>query len=327
MIGKTFCFWLLAMGLLTNVTPGQAQQPAKIAKIGVLGAGGASRPWYGSFQREFQKLGYVAGNNVTYIYRFADLNRDRLPALAEELVRLKVDVIITPGSSDTQAAKNATKTIPIVFLGAGSDPVSLGFVESLAHPGGNLTGVSNIASALAGKRLELLKETVPKLTRVAVLWNPENAGSAQVWNESQLSAKELRLQLHSMAVSSADKFASEFKAAAKARSGALAVTAGGFLVTYRKQILNLAAKYHLPDISAAGDFVPNGGLMSYGPDPVEPYQRAAVMVDKILKGAKPADSPGEQPTRFELLINLQTAKALGLPIPPLVLMRATRVIK
>jgi ABC-type uncharacterized transport system substrate-binding protein len=327
MIGKNHLLWMLAMALLTIAAPAHAQLQAKIAKIGVLGAGGASRPWYGSFQREFQKLGYVEGNNVTYIYRFADLNRDRLPALAEQLVRLKVDVIITPGSSDTQAAKNASKTIPIVFLGAGSDPVSLGFVDSLARPGGNLTGVSNIASALAGKRLELLKETVPKLTRVAVLWNPQNAGSAQVWSESQVPAKELGLQLHSMAVNSADKFANEFKAAAKARSGALVVTAGGFLVSYRKQILNLTAKYRLPDISGAGDFVPNGGLMSYGPDPVEPYQRAAVMVDKILKGAKPADIPVEQPTRFELLINLKSAKALGLTIPPLVLMRATRVIK
>jgi putative ABC transport system substrate-binding protein len=163
-IRLTLCAMLLALCSFVD-----AQQPAKVPKIGFLGAGGASRPWSAAFQREFQKLGYVDGKNITFIHRFADTNYDRLPALAEELVRLKVDVIITPGSNDTRAAKNATGTIPIVFLGAGSDPVALGLVDSLARPGGNLTGVSNIASALAGKRLELLKETVPKLARVAVL--------------------------------------------------------------------------------------------------------------------------------------------------------------
>jgi ABC-type uncharacterized transport system substrate-binding protein len=318
-------WWLLATVLVT--TPASAQQPTKMPKIGFLGAGPASRPWHTSFLREFQKLGYVDGKNVTFIYRFADTNYDRLPALAEELVRLKVDVIITPGSNDTRAAKNATKTIPIVFLGAGSDPVALGLVDSLARPGGNLTGVSNIASALAGKRLELLTETIPKLSRVAVLWNPQNAGSAQVWKESQLPAKEMGLQLHSMVVNSADKLESEFKAAVNARSGALVVTAGALLATNQKRIINLAAKYRLPDISAGGEFVTNGGLMSYGPDRIEPYQRAAVMVDKILKGAKPADLPVEQPTKFELMINLKTAMALGLTIPPVVLMRAEKVIK
>jgi ABC-type uncharacterized transport system substrate-binding protein len=306
----------------------EAQPPAKIPKIGFLSAGVRSS-LHERFQREFRKLGYVDDKNVTFIFRFADTNYDRLPALAEELVRLKVDVIIAPGSNDTRAAKNATKTIPIVFLGAGADPVALGLVESLARPGGNLTGVSNIASALAGKRLELLKETVPKLSRVAVLWDPQNEGTAQVWKESQLPAKELGLQLHSMAVNSADKFASEFKNAVKARSGALIVTAGGFLGANQKQILSLVAEYRLPAIAGSGgtEFVANGGLMSYGPDPIEPYQRAAVMVDKILKGAKPADIPVEQPTKFQLEINLKTAKALGLTIPPIVLMRADRVVK
>ena len=313
---------LLALGVLAD-----AQQPGKLPKIGFLSSGPATRPWRASFHREFQKLGYVDGKNVTFINRFADNNYDRLPALAEELVRLKVDVIITPGSNDTRAAKNATKTIPIVFLGAGSDPVALGLVDSLARPGGNLTGVSNIASALAGKRLELIKETIPKLTRVAVLWNPQNAGSAQVWKESELPAKELRLQLHSMAVNSTDELESEFKKAVKANSGALVITAGALLTTNQKQIVNLAAKYRLPDISAGGEFVENGGLMSYGPDRIEPYQRGAVMVDKILKGAKPADLPVEQPTKFDLMINLKTAKTLGLTIPPVVLMRANKVIK
>jgi putative ABC transport system substrate-binding protein len=305
----------------------EAQQRAKMPKIGTLSSGPLSRPWRASFQREFQKLGYVEGRNVIFIHRSADTNYDRLPALAKELVRLEVDVIITPGSNDTRAAKNATKTIPIVFLGAGSDPVALGLVDSLARPGGNLTGVSNIASALAGKRLELLKETLPKLSRVAVLWNPQNAGSTQVWKESQVPAKELGLQLHSMAVNSADEFESEFKKAVKARSGALSITAGAFLTTNQTQIINLATKYRLPDISAGGEFVANGGLMSYGPDRIEPYQRGAVMVDKILKGAKPADLPVEQPTKFELVINLKTAKQIGLTIPPNVLARADKVIK
>ena len=313
---------LLAVGVMVH-----AQQPAKIPKIGFLGAGLVSSPWHESFRSEFRKLGYVDGKNVTFIYRFADTNYDRLPALADELVHLKVDVIITPGSNDTHAAKDATKTIPIVFLGAGSDPVALGLVDSLARPGGNLTGVSNIASALAGKRLELLKETIPKLARVAVMWNPQNEGTAQVWKESQQPAKELGLQLHSMAINSADTFEREFKDAAKARSGALVLTAGGFLAAHQKQILNLVAKYRLPAIAAGGEFVTNGGLMSYGPDQIEPYQRAAIMVDKILKGAKPADLPVEQPTKFELMINLKTAKTLGLTIPPVVLMRAQRVIK
>ena len=242
-------------------------------------------------------------------------------------MRLNVDVIITPGSNDTGAAKKATKTIPIVFLGAGSDPVVLGLVDSLARPGGNLTGVSSIASELAGKRLELLKETVPKVTRVAVLWNPQNAGSTQVWKESQPAAKELNLQLHSIAVNSADQLESEFKEAVKARSGGLVVTAGALLTTNQVQIINLATKYKLPAIGAGREFVANGGLMSYGTDGVERYQRAALMVEKILKGAKPADLPVEQPTKFELVINLKTAKTLGLMIPQNVLTRTDRVIK
>jgi putative tryptophan/tyrosine transport system substrate-binding protein len=318
---------LAAVVLLAVAVIAESQQPAKIPKIGTLSSGPISRPWRASFQREFEKLGYIEGRNVIFIHRGADTNYDRLPALAEELVRLGVNVIITPGSNDTRAAKNATRTIPIIFLGAGSDPVALGLVESLARPGANLTGVSNIASALAGKRLELMKETIPKLSRVAVLWNPQNAGSTQVWKESQEPAKELGLQLHSIAVNSADEFESEFKKAVKARSSALAVTAGALLTTNQKQIINLAAQYRLPNIGAQREFVANGGLMSYGPDPLEPYQRAAVMVDKILKGAKPADLPVEQPSKLELVINLKTAKQIGLTIPPNLLARADKVIK
>jgi putative ABC transport system substrate-binding protein len=243
------------------------------------------------------------------------------------LVRLKIDVIVTPGSNDTRAAKNATKTIPIVFLGAVSDPVSLGLVESLARPGGNITGFTTIGSVLGGKRLEILKETIPKLSRVAVLWNPENEGSAQIWKESQLPAKELGLQLHSIAVNNVDRFEGGFQEAVRVRSGALAVTGGALIANNQKRIINLAAINRLPAIYNRAVDVADGGLMSYGPDENERYRRAALMIDKILKGAKPADLPVEQPTKFELMINLKTAKSLGLTIPPVVLMRADKVIK
>jgi putative tryptophan/tyrosine transport system substrate-binding protein len=315
---------LLALGVIA-----EAQQPGKLPKIGFLnsGYGEGSSGWRESFAREFGKLGYVEGKNVAFEFRNANTKYDRLPALAEELVRLKVDVIVTPGSNDTRAAKNATRTIPIVFTGAGSDPVTLGLVESLARPGGNVTGFAQIAAQLAGKRLELLKETIPKLSRVAVLWDQQNSGSKEIWEESQRQAKELGLQLHSLRINSAAELEGGFKDAVKAGSGALAWTAGALLGSVQKQTINLAAKNRLPAIYHRQSYVANGGLMSYGPDDVEPYRRAALMVDKILKGAKPADIPVEQPIKFELMINLKTAKALGLTIPPAVLMRAEKVIR
>jgi len=309
--------------------PAGAQQPAKLPKIGFLnaGSGESSFSWRETLVREFGKLGYVEGRNITFEVRNANTKYDRLPALADELVRLKVDVIVTPGANDTRAAKNATETIPIVFTGAGSDPVTLGLVESLARPGGNVTGFAQIAAQLAGKRLELLKETIPKLSRVAVLWDPQNAGSKEIWEESQRQAKELGLQLHSLRINSAAELEGVFKDTVKARSGALAWTSGALLGSVQKQAISLAAKNRLPAIYHRQVYVANGGLMSYGPDEVEPYQRAALMVDKILKGAKPADIPVEQPTKFELAINLKTAQALGLTIPSVVLMRAEKVIK
>jgi len=208
-----------------------------------------------------------------------------------------------------------------------SDPVAVGLVDSLARPGGNITGVTNVSSVLAGKRLELLKETVPKLSRVAVHWDPEVPGSKLQWQESQLAGRELGLELYSMEVSNADKYDDAFKGALKARSTALAVTVNPLAISNRKLVADLAAKNRLPAIYPGEDFVHSGGLMSYGPDRAEPYKRVAVYVDKILKGAKSADLPVEQPTKFELVINLKTAKALGLTIPPIVLTRATRVIK
>jgi putative ABC transport system substrate-binding protein len=273
-----------------------------------------------------EKLGYAEGKNVIFEYRFANDVRERLPALADEVVRLNVDVLITPAITAALALKKATRTIPIVFVGI-SDPIATGLVDSLARPGGNITGFTVIEAVLAGKRLELFKETVPGLSRISVLWDPKNRGSQQSWKENQSSARQLGLQLHSMEVSTADGFEAAFQEAIKAHSAGLAVTVFALLLSNQKRVAELAVKYRLPSIFSRQDFVEAGGLMSYGADRVEPYRRAAVMVDKILKGTKPAEIPIEQPTKFELMINLKTAKALRLTIPPLVMMRANEVIK
>ena len=223
--------------------------------------------------------------------------------------------------------RSATKTIPVVFLGAVTDPVGSGLVNSLSRPGGNVTGFTTIAEVLAGKRLELLKETIPNLTRVAVLWDSQGREINPQWTESQLAARQLGLQLHSMEVNSAEKYDRALKEAIKARSAALAVTQHALANSNQKQIVALATKNRLPAIYYRRDFVENGGLMSYGADRDESFRRAAVMVDKILKGAKPADIPVEQPTKFELIINLKAAKQIGLTIPPNVLARANKVIR
>jgi putative tryptophan/tyrosine transport system substrate-binding protein len=323
---------LLALSLLSSLllapcSAAEAQQTGRIPKIGYLGAGpGTSSAPGRLFWREFSKLGYVEGKNITIEYRYADNKLDRLPALAEELVRLKVELLVTAGVNGALAAKTATTTIPIVFFNV-SDPVADGLVDNLARPGGNITGFATIFRMLGGKRLELLKETIPKLARVAVLWDPKNRGSADQWKDSQLPARELGLQVHSMEVSSVDRFESAFRDAIKARSAALTVTQNPLLSSRRKQVIDLAAKNRLPAIYHQGDFVESGGLMSYGADQVEPYRRVASMVDRILKGTKPADIPVEQPKKFEFIINLKTAKQIGLTIPPNVLVRADRVIR
>jgi putative tryptophan/tyrosine transport system substrate-binding protein len=321
------CFALCAL-LFALCSSVEAQQQAKVAKIGWLGArpsatAGEQREL---FWRAFRTLGYVEGKNIAIEYRYADNQLDRLPALADELVRLKVDVLLTPSSAEALAAKNSTRTIPIVFLGTG-DPVAAGLVDSFARPGGNITGFTTIAPVLAGKRLELLKETVPKLSRVAVLWNPQIPGLSSQWKESQLAALELGLQLHSMEVRSANEFESAFKEATKAGSAALAVTGSPFMNSYQKQIADLAIKNRIPAIYTRGDYVAGGGLMSYGTDLAELYKRAASMVDKILRGTKPSDIPVEQPTKFEFIVNLKTAKQIGVTIPPNVLARADKVIR
>ena len=325
---KAEVFALPLWGMLFALCfPAEAQQPARVAKIGWLGA----RPsgiatGLKLLGQELRKLGYTEGKNITFESRYAEGQYDRLPALAAELVRLKVDVIVTPSDVEALAAKNITNSIPIVFLEV-SDPVTAGLVDSLARPGANLTGFTSVAPVLSGKRLELLKETIPKLSSVAVLWNPQNPGSAQQWKESQQAGKELGLQLYSLEVSSADSYDGAFQEATKARVAALSVTLDSLANANAKRIANLAAKNRLAAIYPRDANVDYGGLMSYGPDRNRAIRRAAVYVERILKGTKPADLPVEQPTEFELVINLKAAKALGLKIPAIVLMRADRVIK
>jgi ABC-type uncharacterized transport system substrate-binding protein len=317
----TLCAMLFALCLSA-----EAQQQAKVPKIGWLSARSATNSGQEVIVRMLRELGYVDGKNIAYEYRYADNKLDRFPALADELVRLKVDVLLTPGTPGALALKNATRTIPIIFTDV-TDPVAAGLVDSLARPGGNITGFSSIEAVLAGKRLELVKETVPKISRVAVFWNPHDPSSAQQWKESQLAARELGLQLHSMEVSSANQFESAFKEATQVRSSALFVVSSALAFSNQKRIADLAIKNRLPAIYTRGDFIDSGGLMSYGPDQAERYRRVAVYVDRILKGTKPADLPVEQPTKFELVINLKTAKQIGLTIPPNVLARANKVIK
>jgi putative ABC transport system substrate-binding protein len=325
---KHITLFLALLAMLGAGALVEAQQQSKIPKIGWFSglSASAARSGFSGVQRELRALGYVEGKNFTFDYRYADNRLDRLPALADELVGLKVDVLIARAPRPALAAKNATRTIPIVFYDV-ADPVALGLVDSLARPGGNLTGLTIITEVLVGKRLELLKETVPKLSAVAVLWNPQNPGNALQWKESQRQARALGLQLHSMEVSSADRYEGAFKEAAKAHSAALAVTPDQLVTSNFKLITDLAVKYRLPAIADREEFVDNGGLMSYGADQADQDRRVAWVVDKVPKGAKPADIPVEQPKKFELVINLKTAKTLDLVIPPIVLMRAERVIK
>ncbi len=322
---KTFCFALCAM-LLALSFPAEAQQPRKVPLIGFLTAGSGSTR-LPLLRKVLRELGYVDGQNIAIVTRAAYRKRDRLPRLAAELVNLKVDVLFAANINAALVAKKATRTIPIVFLSS-LDPVAAGLIDSLARPGGNLTGLTHIAAVLFHKRLELLKEIIPNLSRVAGLWEPGNPGSESMWKESQLAARGLGLQLHSLEVTSADQFERAFQEATKADNDALVVTLSTVIHGNRRRIADLAIKNRLPAIYADSRFVRSGGLMSYAPDRgIKQYRRAATYVDKILKGAKPADLPVERPTKFELIINLKTAKKLGLTIPPEVLYTATKVIK
>ena len=325
---------LVALGAGALVTPmgSLAQtQPAKVYRIGLLSPYSPSDSvlWYQAFRLGLRDRGWVEGKNISIEYRYAEGKRDLIPDLAADLVRLKVDVIVTAITTDALTAQKAAKAIPPIPIvtAAWSDPVGSGMVESLARPGGNITGLSQMSWQLAGKRLELLKEMVPKLSRVAVLWSPQSTASTFVWKELQLPARQLGVQLHSLEVRSPNEFDQAFEAATRARAGALLILAAPVIVTNLKRIADFAAKSRLPSIFQWSEFADAGGLAAYGPDRADLFRRAATYVDKILKGAKPGDLPIEQPTKFELVVNLKTAKALGIKIPNSILVRADKVIQ
>jgi putative ABC transport system substrate-binding protein len=306
----------------------QAQQTGKVPRIGYLFNTSPSAAAFRveAFRQGLRELGYAEGKNIVIESRYSEGKPDRLHALVAELVRLKVKVIVASGPIVTRAAKEATKTIPIVFVQEG-DPVASGFVVSLARPGGNITGLSTFSPELSGKRLELLKEIVPRLSRVAVLGTSSIESHAQFLKQHEPTAAALRLQLQYLDVLSSKDIETAFRTASKRRADAVLVLAGPVLTPQRTQVVDLAAKSRLPAIYNFPEFVDAGGLMTYGVSQSDLSRRAATYVDKILKGAKPADLPVEQPTKFELVINLKAAKQIDLTIPPNILARADRVIK
>jgi putative tryptophan/tyrosine transport system substrate-binding protein len=322
---------LIAVTLLAVAVTVEAQQPKKIPRIGYLSAGdpASESPRSEVIRLALRELGYVEGQNIAIEYRYSHGKNDRASELAAELVRLRVDVIVVAGGDPwIRAAKNATKTIPIVMVGVGADPVEAGLVESLARPGGNVTGITNLGPELGGKRLELLKEAVPKLARVAVLYDPASPGTAREMQELlPVAARALGLTVQAWDVRAADGFEKVFAAVSKDRPDGLYVLAGPLVRANGKRIADFALKSRLPSMYAIRESVDAGGLMYYGADVADSYRRVAYYVDRILKGAKPADLPVEQPTKFELVINLKTAKQIDLTIPPEVLARANRLIK
>lgn len=319
---------ILTLAFAIAAMPAPALAQKKAFRLGYLTANSAAaeQSRIEQFRQGLRSLGYLEGQNLLIEFRFTDGKFERLPELAKELAQLPVDVLIANTTNAAQAAKKSGATVPMFFMGV-SDPIEAGFVNSLAHPGGNMTGLTNIAPMLAGKRVELLKEVAPKISRIAILWDPKNPGSTPQWKESQVAAKEMGLQVHSMAVSRPEDYESAFKAASKAGSNALSTTLNPLANSNQKQVVALAAKHRLPAIYARGDYVQSGGLLSYGPSDGADGREAARLVDKLLKGTKPADIPVEQPTRFEFAINLKTAKSLNLHIPQSVLFRADKVIK
>lgn len=303
-----------------------AAQPA--ARIGVLSpfSPSVAAPWHEAFRQGLRALGWIEGQSITIEYRYANGMNDRLSELAGELVRLKVDVLVTSIGADAEIAKRATTSIPIVMASA-ADPVAGRLVASLARPGGNITGLTQMAPELAGKRLELLRQIVPTLSRVAVMWLPRDTTSLLSWKELQAPARELGIRLHSLEVQSPTDFAKAFHEGSTARADAVLVLPHPLFAGNLKRIADLATKTRLPSMFHLREFADVGGLVAYGVDRADMYRRAAAYVDRILKGAKPADLPIEQPTKFELVLNLRTAKTLGLTIPQAMLLRADQVIE
>ena len=304
----------------------EAQQPKKVPRIGWLGAARTSSSRIEAFRQGLHELGYAEGKNIVIEYRYAEGKLDRLPAFAADLVRLKVDVIVAGSPQATRSAKQATSTIPIV-MAFDDDPVGSGFVASLARPGGNITGLSTLFPEMSGKQLELLKEIVPKLSRVAVLGNATQPGNPQALREINVDADGLGVQIQYLEVRGPKDIETAFGEASKEHADAVLVLSTTILYFNRKQVSNLALKSRLPTIYGRPEYVDDGGLVYYGPSYTDLYRRAAVYVDKILTGAKPADIPVEQPTKFEFIVNLKAAKQIGLTIPPNVLARADKVIK
>jgi putative ABC transport system substrate-binding protein len=326
---KTVLASILFAGALLAVVTAGAQQPKKVPRIGILIA--ASTSFYSArveaLRQRLRELGYVEGKNIVIDYRYAEGKLERLPDLAAELVRLKVDVIVTAPTQAALAAKKASATIPIVFTDIASDPAEIGLVSSLARPGGNITGLNVIAADLDGKRLELLKESFPKVVRVALLWQSGGTRGNLTLTEMEAAAKALGLKLQSLPVRSLDDFEGAFARAKRDGAQALITTPNPVINTQRRQVLDFAAKNRLPAMYQTREWVEAGGLMSYAPNFTALWRRAADFVDKILKRAKPADLPVEQPTKFEFLVNLKTAEQIGVTIPPNVLARADRVIR
>jgi putative ABC transport system substrate-binding protein len=322
---------VLTMVFLAAVSPAEAQQAKKIWRIGYLSASDAATESARAeaIRLALRELGFMEGQNITIEYRYSEGKRERFPELAAELVRLKADIIVVAGGDPSiRATMNATKTIPIVMSGGGADPVETGFVEGLARPGGNVTGITNLDRELGGKRLELLKEAVPKVARVAVLYSPANRDQVlDVKEVLPVAARALRLTLQPWEVRSADAFEKVFAAINKQRPDGLYVITSALMNNNQKRIVGFPLKSRLPSVYGRREYVDEGGLMSYGADLADSYRRVAYYVDRILKGAKPADLPVEQPTKFELVINLKTAKQIGVTIPPEVLARASRLIK
>jgi putative ABC transport system substrate-binding protein len=325
---KILCFALVVI-LLALSFPVEAQQPKKVPRIGFLFGASASSHTdrTGAFRQALRDLGYIEGKNILIEYRYAERKLDRVPSLAAELVQLKVDVLIVPFQEGILAAKQATKTIPIVISTA-QDPVATGIIDSFARPGGNITGLTRLTRELSGKRLELLKEAVPGISRVGILWNADSVGASVGFKQYEAAARALEIQLQSLGVRGSNPdLEGAFQSAAKGRASALITISNPILTDYPKQIADLAIKNRLPSMHELTDYVEAGGLVSYSHDDLEVLRRVAVYVDKILKGAKPADLPVETPTKLELVINLKTAKQIGLTIPESVLYRADKVIK
>ena len=315
----------LSAVLFALCLPAEAQQKGKVPRIGILFIGGRNQPHLEAFKQGLRERGYMEGENITFDYRYADGKEDRLPVLAAELVHLKVDVIVVTADVSAQAAQQATKTIPIVVTTG--DPVTWGLADSLAKPGGNVTGLSVLLADLSGKRVEILRETFPKLTRVATLWNPTERVATPVFKETSTAAQALSLQLDSFEVQTLQDIEKAFAEMPKLRPNALLVLLSPLVTLHSQRIVGMAFKQHLPGMYPTRQFAEEGGLMAYGPLIGDLYRRAATYVDKILKGAKPADLPVEQPMKFEFIVNLKVAKQIGVTIPPNVLVRADRVIK